>query len=118
MLVFLKEPMAYTTIDGYRIYGRKYSYGSFGSTDIPFDTYKKHRSIFEDAEYTEEWLESKFNKKFPPISFTIKELSKMGFTRIISIARLMGINYIWDGKRKPTVSERHAIRKSIISFLN
>jgi hypothetical protein len=118
MLVYLKEPMGYTQIDNYRIYGRKYAYGSFGAVDLPAKLYKKHKNILENAKYTKEWLEEKFNKTFPKMSFTIDDLYRMEFSAMLKIARLVGIDYIWASKKKPTIKERHALRKSIIAFLN
>ena len=110
--------MGYTEIDGYRIYGRKYSYGSFGSTDLPVAIYKKNKNILEDAKYTKDWLEVKFNKTFPRIAFTIDDLYKMDFIAMVAIARLVGVKYAGGIRKKPTIKERHAVRKSIIAFLN
>lgn len=118
MLVYLKEPMGYTQLDGYRVYGRKYAYGSFGSTDLPVATYKKYKEILEDAPYTQGWLESKFNKSFDGYCFRIRDLYSMSFEDMIKLARLVGINYVERGRHEPTVKERNALRKSIVAFLN
>lgn len=118
MLVYLKEPMGYTQIDGYRIYGTKYAYGSFGPTDVPADLHRKHADILIDAKYTKQWLEEKFNKQFPSISFTVNDLYKMDFQAMVEIARLVGVKYAGTINKKPTTRERHALRKSIVSFLN
>lgn len=118
VLVYLKEEMGYTQIEGYRVYGKKYAYGSFGPVDLPADLYKKNKAILEDAKYTREWLEEKFNKKFPAIAFTVDDLYKMKFSAMVEIAKLMGIKYAGVTGKNPTVRERHALRKSIISFLN
>lgn len=118
MLVYLKEPMGYTQISEYRIYGKKYAYGSFGPTNIPYDLYKANYDILEDAHYTKRWLDSKFKREFPHISFTIQDLYKMDFSLMVEIAKLVGVKYTGSLKKEPTTSEKHALRKSIISFLN
>jgi hypothetical protein len=118
MLVYLKEPMGYTQLDEYRVYGRRFAYGSFGSVDLPIDLYKKHRDILEDARYTKKWLENKFDKEFPNMSFTIGDLYRMDFKSMVKLAKLVGVKYVGSGKKTPTTKERHALRKSIITFLN
>lgn len=118
MLVFLREPMGYTQLDGHRVYGRKYAYGSFGPTDLPTDLYKKHKDILEDAKYTKVWLDNKFKQNFPDIAFTASDLYRMDFEAMVDIARKMGIKYVWTTNKKPTTKERHALRRSIIAFLN
>lgn len=118
MLVYFKEPMGYTVVDRYRIYGRKYAYGSFGSTDLPVDVYKEYRELLEDAEYTAGWLEKKFKKPFPPISFTIVSLYNMEDERLIQLASLIGIKSNYAKTHDLTIKQRHALRKSIIFFLN
>lgn len=118
MLVYLREEMGYTQLDGYRIYGKKYAYGSFGPADLPIELYKKNKKILEDAKYTKAWLDKKFGKDFPAISFTVDDLYKMKFSSMVEIASLMGIKYAGPTNKNPTVRERHALRKSIISFLN
>ena len=118
MLVYLKEPMGYTELDGYRVYGCKYAYGSFGSTDLPMAIYKKYKDRLEHAQYTTEWLEKKFNRPFPKLAFTIDSLYKMDFLVLVEIAKLVGIDYRVRAKKNPTVIERNALRRSVISFLN
>jgi hypothetical protein len=118
MLVYFKEPMGHTVVDGYRIYGRKYAYGSFGSTDLPLNVYKENRELLEDAEYTTAWLEKKFKRGFPPLSFTIKTLYEMQDDKLIQIATLIGIKSNYSKTQELTIKQRHALRKSIIYFLN
>lgn len=116
MLVYLKSPMGYTTLDGIRVYGKYYNYGSFGPSDIPFQTYKRHKDILEDAVYTKEWLESKFKKEFPDISFTVQDIFGLDSKTLISLARLVGVNY--TSNKELTINERYSLRKSLISFLD
>lgn len=118
MLVYFKEPMGYTVVDRFRIYGRKYAYGSFGSTDLPVDVYHEYRGLLEDAEYTTDWLEKKFKRQFPPISFTILHLYEMEDNRLIQLAGLVGVRSTYGKSQELTIKQRHALRKSIINFLN
>lgn len=118
MLVYFKEPMSYTIIEGYRVYGRKYAFGSFGSTDLPSNIYKENKSALEDAEYTSQWLERKFKRTFPPICFTINGLYEMEDDRLIQLANLVGVKCVYSKTQQLTIKQRHALRKSIIYFLN
>lgn len=118
MLVYFKEPMSYTIIDGYRIYGRRYAFGTFGSTDVPESIYRENRAALIDAEYTNQWLERKFKRPFPPISFTINNLYEMEDERLIKLATLVGVKCVYPKTHELTVKQRHALRKSIIYFLN
>lgn len=99
MLVYLKEPMGYTQIGNYRIYGRYFSYGTFGTTDIPWKLYIKHRSILEQALYTKEVLEEKFGGVFPDIEFRPSELRNLNSDDLIAIAHGIGIEYMKSRKK-------------------
>lgn len=94
MLVYLKQPMYHTTIDGYRVYGRKYAYGSFGATNIPINVYKQNIDILEEASYHWKWLEEKFVKEFPKISLDMSNIYYLDIKVLIKIAHLIGIKYI------------------------
>jgi hypothetical protein len=118
MLVYFKEPMCFIELDGYRIYGRKYAYGTFGSTDIPLELYNEKRHLFVDAEYTPQWLERRFGKKFPPITFTAQDLYSLEDARLAELAITLGVQYHYRKSVELSTRERHALRKSIISFLN
>ena len=115
MLVYLKEPMGYTQIGPYRIYGRNFSSGLFGSCDIPRELYLANKNILEEAEYTPEWLEAKFGRKFPPISFKPSELSKLNIDELSKIAIAMGIKY--KKPRNPTLQDKNGLKRSILSKL-
>ena len=115
MLVYHKEPMGYTTIDGKRVYGKFFNYGNFGPTDLPRSVFRKHKDELEEVEYDEKILEKKFGVAFPRVTFKISELWKLDFNKLIDIARLIGIKYI--PSRSPTDSERRALRKSVIGHL-
>lgn len=113
MLVYHKEPMGYTSIEGQRVYGKCFSYGSFGPTDISRSLFRKNRDILEEFVYTTKWLEEKFNKKFPNISFKISEFYKIDFELLVKIAKTIGIEYIKS--RKSSDLERRALRRAVLN---
>lgn len=118
MLVYFKEPMSFVELEGYRIYGRKYAYGSFGSTDIPLELYNSHRHLFLDAEYSPQWLERRFGRKFPQITFTAQDLYNMEDAKLAELAIALGVKYYYRKTAELSIKERHALRKSIITFLH
>lgn len=111
MLVFLKDDMSYTTIGGLRVYGKKFSYGSFGPTDVPIEIYKEKKNVLSEAEYTKEWLDAKYKCEFPDVSFMLSELYKINIYDLINIAKCVGITY--HKGRKITVSEKLALCRAI-----
>ena len=113
MLVYLKNPMGYTTIDGKRVYGKKFAYGTFGPTDISIDAYEKYKDILEDAEYTKEWLENKYKANFPDIKFTINTIKNLDYKNLALLAKLVGVKYHKGVKRKITRAEKNALVRSI-----
>jgi len=115
MLVYLKSPMGYTQIGPYRIYGRKFAYGIFGSTDIPRTIYSENQNILDEADYTKEWLEEKFNIEFPNVSFKLSKLHNLTNKQLIDIARGVGIKYIKNDKLNR--KEKYAICRSIYNIL-
>jgi hypothetical protein len=115
MLVYLKEPMGYTQVDGYRVYGRRYCYGKFGSTDIPKEVFDKYKDILEHAEYTKVWLENKFGGTFPDITFKLSELSKLSPRQLIQLNNAIGNTTV---KRKNlTIQDRNALRRALLNHL-
>jgi hypothetical protein len=114
MLVYCKEPMGYTSIDGKRIYGKYFNYGNFGATNISRRVFRKHRDVLEEVEYDERILEKIFGVQFPPVRFKISEFWKVEFDMLIEIARCLGIEYI-KGKNNPTDIEKRALRRGILS---
>jgi hypothetical protein len=115
VLVYLKEPMGYSTICGRRVYGQYYSYGRFGATAIPRAAYFENKDKLEEAEITKDWLEGKTGCKFPPVSFKTTELGKLDFDVVIKIARGLGIKYIRN--RKITTEEKKALNRAIVHFI-
>jgi hypothetical protein len=113
--VYLKEPMGCSTINGRRVYGRFYAYGSFGSTNLPRSVFLKHKDILEEIEISQEWLLEKTGKHFP-CAFKTSELYLLDFDVIIDIAKLLGIEYIKS--RKPTSAEQGALRRAIVNKID
>ena len=111
MLVYLKSDMSYTVLNGKRVYGRKFAYGSLGPTDISMDIYNEKKDILSEAEYTKEWLNNKFGKEFPNISFKPSQLYKLDLGILTQIAHGVGIKYLWN--RKTTVQEKRALCRAI-----
>lgn len=117
MLVYLKEPMGYTVLDGFRVYGRNYAFGTIGPVNLPYDVYGKNKDILVEAKYTKDWLERKYGKQFPDISFTSKDLDTLDFNIMSEVANLIGIKH-HRGRGKPTDTERRALKRSILLELS
>lgn len=117
MLVYLKNPMSYTSIDGKRVYGEKYAYGSMGPTSISIESYVKHKDILKETSYTKDWLDMRFNKDFPNISFKISEINKLDYTTLSKIANLIGLKH-HKGKQKPPRGQLIVLRKLVADILD
>ncbi len=117
MLVYLKEPMAYTSLEGFRVYGKQYCRGKFGPVDLPREVYELHKDKLEDAEYTSRWLTKKFGKVYQGKPFRVSNLRDLDFDTLISIALFLDIKYARDGRVEPSIKEKNAIIKSILSRL-
>ena len=89
--------MGYTSLSGYRIYGKKYCYGRFGPTDIPIELYKSNSHILSVPIYTYSYLVKRFDN-FPHLDINIFQLEKLDDKTIIAIARAVGINYLRNTK--------------------
>jgi len=112
MLVYHIEPMGYTSVDGQRVYGKYFSYGRFGPTEITYKQFCKYRDILVECPITGEWLTNKFGKKFPDCSFKYTEMRKLDFATLIKIARLLDIDY--RKPRHPTDRDRRALKNAVI----
>jgi len=112
VLVYLKEPMAYSTMNGRRIYGEFYSYGSFGPSSVSRKFFFENRDRLKEVEITSEWLVSQTGELFPDVSFLTTEMSKLDFEVIVAIARGLGIKYI--EKKKITTEEKKALNRAIV----
>lgn len=117
MLVYLKQPLGYTSIEDKRVYGKCYAYGAFGPTNISIKSYKEYENILVEAEYTKDWLDKNFNKNFPDVSFKLSELNKLDYKTLSTVAKLIGIKYHKE-RRKPGRAEMMALRRSVASVLN
>lgn len=115
MLVYLKEPMGNTTLDGKTLCGKYYARGAFGPTKVSKDYFNKNKDRLEEFEYTQDWLERKYSKRFPPVSFTPSTFWTIDFKTVIDIARLVGIDYVSKGNREYSDIEKRALRRSILN---
>jgi hypothetical protein len=115
MLVYLKEPMGYAVLDGHRIYGKYYSRGCFGPRSVSRDFYFKHKEQLEQFEITSQWLSRKFKKEFPNLSFTPTSFWTIDFYSVIELARLLGIDYKWNGRKDFTDTEKRALRRAVLA---
>lgn len=107
--------MGYLDIDGQRVYGRNFAYGSFGPTDIDRKTYKHNKKFLEEAVYTKEILEEKFGGEFPNISFKLSELRELPWDIVSELARLIGMTC--HVRRKHLMTKRE-IRALFIAMKN
>jgi len=114
MLVYLKEQMGRTEINGHAICGKYYNYGRGGPANISRQLYLKHREVLIEVPITSEWLSEKFGKEFPPIKFTIEEMYRIKWRTLVSIARLMGIEYVGNSNKEPSNLHTRALRLSVI----
>ena len=108
--------MSYTVLNGKRIYGKKFAYGSFGPTDISIDVYKEKKDILEEAEYTKEWLDNKFGNNFPNIAFKSSQLYRLDMDTLIQVAHGVGIKYL--RRRKISVQEKRTLCRAIKKIIN
>jgi hypothetical protein len=115
VLVYLKESMGCSIVNGHRVCGRFYARGSFGPTNMPRATFLKNKSVLEEIEITPSWLFQKTGKIFP-IGFKTTELPKLEFDVVIDIAKSLGIEYIKS--RKPSGAEESALRRTIIRVID
>ena len=114
MLVYAKVPMGYISIGGQRIYGKFFSYGRFGPTEIPFNLFIENKERLEEVEYTADILEQKFGRKFPDISFKLSKINLISFEDLVKIAHALGIDYL-KGRQKPSIQHKRALRKSVLT---
>ncbi len=113
MLVYAKVPMGYTSIGNQRVYGKFFSYGKFGPTDIPYELFLTHQEQLEEVGYTKDILEEEFGGKFPTISFKLSKLKLIPFENLVEIARSLGIDY-HKGRQKPSLQHKRALRRSVL----
>lgn len=115
VLVYLKEPMGCSTVNGRRVYGEFYALGSFGPTNVPRKMFLENKSILEEIELTQKWLFEKTGKSFPT-GFKTSSLHLLDFNLVIEIAELLGIEYIKS--KKPSSIEKSSLRRSISKLID
>ena len=116
MLVYHKDSMGYTSINGKRVYGEFFSYGSFGPTEVTYKEFNEFREMLRELPITGEWLGRKFGKDFPQCSFKYTEMRKLDFNKLIEIAKLLDIDY--RKSRHPTDTDRRALKKAVIKKID
>ena len=116
MLVYLKEPMGRSIVDGYKVYGRYYSYGSFGHTNLPRKTFLKNKDVLEETPITGAWLTKMTGKFFPSLSFLTSEFYLVDYDIVITMAKSFGIEYIKS--RQTTFKERGTLRRLVIKQID
>ena len=107
--------MGSSTIEGKRIYGRCYAYGSMGPTIIPRAVFFKNRDRLEEAEVTSSWIQKQTGNICPTVSFKTTELGKLDLNLTIEVAAALGINYIKSAK--VTTKEKVALRQAIVKTI-
>lgn len=112
MLVYTKNPLGYTTINGKRVYGEYYAHGSFGPTNLSLDVVNIHRDVLREVPVTKEWLDEKTGEDFPDVSFYRDTLKRMDFSVCVEIAQKLGIPY--KSSRNPTRAQKRTLFQNII----
>lgn len=116
MLVYHKDPLGYCSVGDKRIYGEFFAYGAFGPTEMTYKDFNNNRSFLKEEPITGAWLKKKFNKDFPEIQFKITKMWKVDFDKLVTIARIMGINYIKP--RYPKIEDKRALKKAVINKID
>lgn len=88
ILVFSIYPRGHLEYDGYSIPGYL---EPFEPCDVPLSFYKTYKKNLRLAEYSSDRLQRLFHKKFPPISFTYREIKLLSYEQICEINRILGI---------------------------
>jgi len=114
VLVYLKESMGRTELDGYVVCGEYYNYGRLGPANIPRQVYMKNKNVLLQVPITGEWLSKRFNKEFPTVRFTVEEMYRINWPTLVHIGRLMGIEYIGNERSQPSELHGRAMRRNIL----
>lgn len=112
MLVYLKESMGYSDIDGRRIYGEYFARGAFGPTVVSRSFYYKNSNRLVEATIDSRWIKEKTGGT---ISFRFKsrEINELSWDRMIELAKAIGIDYIGGRSNE----ERKGLKRAIINTL-
>lgn len=117
MLVYAKEPMGYTTVDGKRVYGENFNYGRFGPTEISYESFRRYRDVLKEVPMTAAWLATRFGVPFPDICLSfVDTFQHMTFDELVDVAKLIGLRYVKS--RKPSKAEKRALRRSVIRVID
>jgi hypothetical protein len=108
--------MGSSQIDGRRVYGKFYAYGSMGPTRIPRGIFKENRDILEEAEFTSDWINSRTGGKLSSnIKFKSYTLKKYNWDILVEIARVLNIKFVKQ-KRDDSYIKRSLIRSILIKL--
>jgi len=116
MLVYAANPMGYLELEGQRIYGRYFAYGSFEPKRISYDTYKRHTNALEEVPIHSKRLEEYFGVPFPDFTFQFSKWGTFPDEHIQDIATSIGI--MWRRKNKLSVNETIGLKKAIRNRLD
>lgn len=116
MLVYHKDPLGYTEIEGKRIYGRKFAYGKMPPAEISFAKYKENASCLETIPYTNTYLSRRFGGAFPPVEFHhVWDLLGLSWPNIVELAKAIGISY--TKPMSATKDDKLGLAQAIIRIL-
>jgi len=113
MLVWYYIPKGITDIPemNLRIYGHHWSSPPH---EVPYEIYRKYKSMLVLAPYTDEWLSRKYGVCFDPIAFTYHEIKDLPYEVLYGLAAKMGV---LDGRGRPKHKTlAMAVRKSLRSL--
>lgn len=115
MFVYLKQPMGSAIIAGQSIAGKYFDRGRNGPANVPRQLFLKHKDVLEEFEITGNWLERKFGRPFPSVTFKPSTMWQLDFYTVIEIARLLGIDYKSRVNKEYSDIEKRALRRSVLS---
>jgi len=105
MLVYASNPMGYFEIDGRRIYGRHFAYGSFPPTYIPLTYWEVNKDKFEIVRIDDKWLSKKTRKECPPfiLNYNDDDLKSLNLQELKQLCEALKL----DIHKKYFVGHRH-----------
>lgn len=117
MLVYCKDYLGYSSINGKLVYGRGYNRGRFGPTEISYAEYLQNANSIEKIPYTKQYLDKKHKKNFPHAEFyTWHDLKKYGLEILTDFATLLDID--WKNRRSLSESDIEGLAQAIYRKLS
>lgn len=94
MLVYLKQPMGYTEIEGKRIYGKFYNYGRMGPTKASKEFYWRNKEYLIPVFWDSDTITKVIGRQCPAITpFTYSNMSELTEEEIKSLCAYFSIDY-------------------------